>query len=332
MTTQTTLVTGFLGSGKTTTLRHFLSHKPADEKWAILVNEFGEIGVDGALLADSGALLKEIPGGCMCCVNGLPLQIGLNTLLTRNRPDRLLIEPTGLGHPAQILALLASDTYHNWLQLRATLCLLDARQLSQPRYHDNENFRSQLAAADIVVANKQETYADADRQSLAAWWRTNADGRALFTVSHGQLPLTLLDSPRANLRTLSPGAGHQHQHAAPPAGLAALRLPDNQGWRRALNQGQGYHACGWIFAGATRFDTLGLLEWVRLAPVERIKGVLRVSEGTLRVNRQGHYLHTETLPQPPADSRIELIHPQAADWNHLQSGLLKLRLNYPAYS
>lgn len=94
-----------------------------------------------------------------------------------------------------------------------------------------------------------------------------------------------------------------------------------------LNQGQGYYACGWIFDSETQFDALGLLEWARLAPVERIKGVLRVSEGTLRINRQGNDLHTETLPQPPVDSRIELIDPQAADWNRFQSTLLKLRLS-----
>ncbi len=79
--TKTNLITGFLGCGKTTTIRHLLAQKPEHEKWAVLVNEFGEIGIDGALLADSGAVLKEIPGGCMCCVNGLPMQIGLNMLL-----------------------------------------------------------------------------------------------------------------------------------------------------------------------------------------------------------------------------------------------------------
>ncbi|CAK8742021.1 Zinc-binding GTPase YeiR [Sodalis praecaptivus] len=71
---------------------------------------------------------------------------------------------------------------------------------------------------------------------------------------------------------------------------------------------------------------MGLLEWARLVPVEHIKGVLRVSEGTLRINRQGNDLYTETSP-PPRDSRIELIHPQAADWNHFQSILLKLHLS-----
>lgn len=57
--TKTNLITGFLGSGKTTSILHLLAHKPADEKWAVLVNEFGEVGIDGALLAESGALLKD---------------------------------------------------------------------------------------------------------------------------------------------------------------------------------------------------------------------------------------------------------------------------------
>lgn len=130
--TKTNLITGFLGSGKTTTIRHLLAHKPEHERWAVLVNEFGEIGIDGALLADSGAVLKEIPGGCMCCVNGLPMQVGLNMLLQQAKPDRLLIEPTGLGHPKQILSLLTQESYAGWIDLQATLCLLDARQLSQP--------------------------------------------------------------------------------------------------------------------------------------------------------------------------------------------------------
>jgi len=79
--TRVNLITGFLGSGKTTLLCHLLAARPAGEKWAVLVNEFGEIGIDGALLADRGATLKEIPGGCLCCVNGLPMQVGLNMLL-----------------------------------------------------------------------------------------------------------------------------------------------------------------------------------------------------------------------------------------------------------
>lgn len=322
--TKTNLITGFLGSGKTTTVRHLLAQKPEGEKWAVLVNEFGEVGIDGALLADSGAVLKEIPGGCMCCVNGLPMQVGLNMLLQQAKPDRLLIEPTGLGHPKQILSLLTSDVYRNWLTLNATLCLVDARQLSDQRVTENENFRDQLAAADIIIANKSDVAQPQDRQKLEEWYQRQGRERRLVTASQGVIDPALLDLPRLNLADLPEGK-HHHAHAA-KQGLAALSLPGNQRWRRALNQADGYTSCGWIFDGDTQFDTAGILDWARAVPVDRVKGIIRIKEGTILINRQGNDLHIETKPVAPSDSRIELITQNEAQWNTIQSSLLKVRL------
>lgn len=323
--TRVNLITGFLGSGKTTTLLHLLANKPENERWAVLVNEFGEVGIDGALLAESGAILKEIPGGCMCCVNGLPMQVGLNMLLKQAKPDRLLIEPTGLGHPKQILDMLSAEVYRPWLTLDASLCVLDPRQFADSRVVANENFRDQLAAADIIVANKEDRWQEEDRTALAQWQSNDALQRPVIPVSFGKIEQRVLAQPRLNLRTL-PQAQHHHSHAAPPSGLAALSLTSGTRWRRSLNQGQGYHACGWIFDDETVFDTIGLLEWVRLAPVTRVKGVMRIKEGLVSVNRQGEDFHIETRPSSPPDSRIEMIHEAEADWNSLQSSLLKLRL------
>jgi len=324
--TKTNLITGFLGSGKTTSILHLLANKDPQEKWAVLVNEFGEVGIDGALLADSGALLKEIPGGCMCCVNGLPMQVGLNTLLRQGKPDRLLIEPTGLGHPKQILDMLTAPVYEPWIDLCATLCLLDPRQLLDEKALTNENFRDQLAAADIVVANKQDRATPQSQQALETWWAEFGGDRLQVSATQGVIDGALLDLPRRNLRELPSSAAHNHAHDE-KKGLAALSLPAHQRWRRSLNSGQGHHACGWIFDEETVFDTIGLLEWARLAPVERVKGVMRIPEGLLRVNRQGQDLHIETQNVAPPDSRIELITASEADWNTLQSALLKLRLS-----
>lgn len=324
--TKTNLITGFLGSGKTTSILHLLANKDPQEKWAVLVNEFGEIGIDGALLADSGALLKEIPGGCMCCVNGLPMQVGLNTLLRQGKPDRLLIEPTGLGHPKQILDMLNAAVYEPWIDLRATLCLLDPRQLLDEKALTNENFRDQLAAADIIVANKQDRATAQSQQALEKWWAEFGGDRLQVTATQGAIDGDLLDLPRRNIRELPASAEHSHAHGE-KKGLAALSLPAHQRWRRNLNSGQGHQACGWIFDADTVFDTVGLLEWARLAPVERVKGVMRIPEGLLRVNRQGQDLHIETQNVAPPDSRIELITASEADWNTLQSALLKLRLS-----
>ena len=323
--TITNLITGFLGSGKTTSILHLLANKPADEKWAVLVNEFGEVGIDGALLADSGALLKEIPGGCMCCVNGLPMQVGLNTLLRQGKPDRLLIEPTGLGHPKQILDMLTAPVYEPWIDLRATLCVLDPRQLLDEKTVQNENFRDQLAAADIIVANKQDRATAESRQAFSAWWNTFGGDRQVVEATQGNIDGALLNQPRRNLAPLPASAAHSHSHPS-DKGLAALSLPEHQRWRRSVNSGQGYHACGWIFDADTVFDTIGLLEWARLAPVTRVKGVLRIAEGLVRINRQGADLRIETQAVEPPDSRIELINDGETDWNALQSTLLKLRL------
>ena len=93
-------ISAWSGTGKTTLLKHLLSQKPAGEVWAVLMNEFGQIGVDQQLLPqDQGFAVKELLGGCLCCSSQMPMQLALSRLLSEAKPDRLFIEPTGLGHP-----------------------------------------------------------------------------------------------------------------------------------------------------------------------------------------------------------------------------------------
>lgn len=156
----TNLITGFLGSGKTTFIKALLANKPAGETWAVLVNEFGEIGIDAGLMgqSDSGVVIREVPGGCLCCAAGVPTQVAVTQLLARAKPDRLLIEPTGLGHPKEILKTLSSKQFAEVLSLKACICLFDPRKLSDKRYTEHENFLSQLQIADILLAGKQDLW------------------------------------------------------------------------------------------------------------------------------------------------------------------------------
>ena len=115
------VITGFLGVGKTSAILRLLEQKPADEEWAILVNEFGEIGVDQSLLKGqlaprSDVMVFEVPGGCMCCAAGLPMEMALSQIFFLGEPDRLIIEPTGLGHPAEVLGVLAPEAYADQIE------------------------------------------------------------------------------------------------------------------------------------------------------------------------------------------------------------------------
>lgn len=140
---------------------NLLRDKPKTERWAVLVNEFGEIGIDGSLIEsrsnDQQVFIREVPGGCMCCAAGVPMQVALNKLLKEAKPDRLLIEPTGLGHSKEILQVLKNQK---------TITLVDARQLSNKRYTEHVTFKQQIHIADIVVGNKQDLYSSNDCNAL----------------------------------------------------------------------------------------------------------------------------------------------------------------------
>ena len=99
----TNLITGFLGVGKTTAVIDLLSRKPPGSRWAVLVNEYGEVAIDGALIEGSGpdgVTVREVGGGCVCCASAPYLPVALHFLLLDAKPERLIIETTGLGHPA----------------------------------------------------------------------------------------------------------------------------------------------------------------------------------------------------------------------------------------
>ncbi len=201
--------------------------------------------------------------------------------------------------------------------MQATLCLLDARQLSQPRYRDNENFRDQLARPTLFwPAN--DTYQPEDRWALEARGRSGG----CYTIAQGQADVALLSLPRTNRAELPAASSWSGENA----GAGGAAMPERRPLAASAERGR-LTSCGWIFDADTQFDTVGFMEWVRLAPVERAKGVVRIPEGTLLINRQGQDLNIETRPLAPLDSRIELIHSENTDWNALQSALFKIRLS-----
>ena len=304
----THIITGFLGAGKTSAILHLLKAKPADERWAVLVNEFGEIGVDGSLFAGQlgeaqGVFVSEVPGGCMCCTAHLPMQVALNRLLRRARPDRLLIEPTGLGHPREVSAVLSGEFYKETLSIQKIVTLVDARQLSDPRYTGNETFNQQIGIADLVVGNKADLYSDTDRDALTRYVASHGAPQADITITEqGALDLAVLQGTTG---ALAPVDAHAHQHEHAPLPLDEPVLPPN-GMVKVQNQGEGFQSVGWRFGPERVFDRLALRAFLTGLTVERMKAVFITEEGTFAYNATPDGL-TEFALTAADESRVEMI-------------------------
>ncbi|MBX2857316.1 MAG: GTP-binding protein [Cellvibrionaceae bacterium] len=282
----TNIVTGFLGVGKTSAILNLLKSKPSDQRWAVLVNEFGEIGIDGSLFSGShreseGIFIREVPGGCMCCAAGLPMQIALNQLLSRAKPERLLIEPTGLGHPREVLEVLAGEHYKTALSLQKIVTLVDARQLSQKRYTEHATFNQQLAIADIIVGNKRDLYSDNDRQQLQNYLNQSDNQAAqIVFAEHGCIAPHLLEgSTKSNV-----GKSVHSHHPKAQSPIASDEMLPECGYLKAENQGEGFFSVGWRISPHKVFNRAALYQWLSGLDVERAKGVFITAEGIFAYN------------------------------------------------
>ena len=197
------VITGFLGVGKTSSILKLIEQKPADEEWAILVNEFGEIGVDrglvqGQLAPRNDVMVFEVPGGCMCCAAGLPMEMALSQIFFLGEPDRLIIEPTGLGHPAEVLGVLAAEFHADQLELHTTIALVDPRTIADEQRCHHPSFIQQIEIADLVVANKADLASSLDLLRLRAFLDAHGETKvAMQPVEYGTVDIAYLDGRSA---------------------------------------------------------------------------------------------------------------------------------------
>ncbi|MBZ9664011.1 cobalamin biosynthesis protein CobW [Pseudomonas sp. LMG 31766] len=315
----THLIAGPLGAGKTTLIRHLLAQKPADERWAVLINEFGQIGLDAALLerGDDGIAMAEVAGGCLCCVNGAPFQVGLGRLLRKAKPDRLLIEPSGLGHPAQLLAQLRQRPWLGVLAVQPALMVLDAAALATGQPLPDVQ-RQALGAAGLLLLNKSECLDEATRTRIAAELPTVP----LLWTEQGLLDLALLPGLAAQASPIEVSAEF-------PTGMTGMA----QIWRNAAepicqvqDQPEGW-SIGWRWHPSQRFDLAQVSQWLQSLSWRRAKAVLHGAEGWRSLNAlQGQVLQAWPASEWRKDSRLELIFEQAQNADALTASFTACRI------
>jgi len=186
-----TILTGFLGAGKTTLLNHILSNQDG-VKTAVLVNEFGEIGIDNDLVVSTGEDMVELSNGCICCsINGELLE-AVDRILERPDPvDYLVVETTGLADPLPVAMTFLGSELRDQTRLDSIITLIDAENFG-PEVLDTEVGRSQVIYGDILLLNKTDLVEEERLQALETSLKeVKKDARILRSVK-GEVPLPLL--------------------------------------------------------------------------------------------------------------------------------------------
>jgi G3E family GTPase len=314
----THLIAGPLGAGKTSLIRHLLAQRPAHERWAVLINEFGQIGLDAALLtgSDDGIALAEVAGGCVCCVNGTPFQVGLARLLRKARPDRLLIEPSGLGHPAELLRQLREPPWADVLALQPSVMVLDGAALAAGQLLPDSQ-REALDSAGLVLLNKAEQLDSADCEQLVAKLPTVP----VLWTSYGKLDIAQLPGIHAQRGKAVGNGGLPTGVDKPPVLWRNLAEPICQ----IQSAAEGW-SLGWRWHPSQEFELERVQAWLAGLPWRRAKLVLRTDAGWRSGNALDgapiHWLASEWRK----DSRLELIFAGPQDEAALKAGLAACRV------
>ncbi|MCC6580238.1 MAG: hypothetical protein IT440_07325 [Phycisphaeraceae bacterium] len=194
----THLIAGPLGVGKTTAIIDYCRRHAGMQYTAILVNDFGPVGLDGAIVegAGTGSELQviTIPGGCICCDAAVGMMGGLQKLAQDPRVDRIIVEPSGVAMPAMIVDQLRYVVAEHPIDLRPTIVLLDVRQHARVGLWDIPYFQAMIHGADILVANRcDQTTPQAVEKFMQFTAAIYPPKLRIIATHHGQIPDDVFD-------------------------------------------------------------------------------------------------------------------------------------------
>ena len=160
--TKIDIISGFLGAGKTTFIKKLLEEAIAGEKVVLIENEFGEIGIDGGFLQDSGIEIREMNSGCICCSLVGDFGRSLSEVLTKYEPDRVIIEPSGVGKLSDVCKAVCDVAGEIDVVLNGSVTVVDAQKCKMYMKNFGEFFNNQIESAGTIVLSRTDV-ADADK-------------------------------------------------------------------------------------------------------------------------------------------------------------------------
>jgi G3E family GTPase len=235
-----TLLTGFLGAGKTTLLNHILSNQQGLRS-AVLVNEFGEVGIDHELVVATSESMVELSNGCICCsING-ELQEAVHRVLERPEPiDLIVVETTGLADPLPVALTFMAGDLRDRLRLDSIITVIDAEHFSATAL-ESPIARAQVVYGDILLLNKVDLVDEQRLNAVEAELRAIKTDARILRASRGEVPLGLVlsvglfesdrlaslqaqEEPREQLNNDGHHEHHHHPHTPELEGFCSVSL------------------------------------------------------------------------------------------------------------
>jgi G3E family GTPase len=337
------IVSGFLGAGKTSAIRHQLTERKG-EQIAVVVNDFGEAGFDEAVIeGEAPYQITNIPGACVCCTAPEGFLQALGALID-GRPDRILIEPTGLARPQDIVDTVRRGPHRDEVEIQPVVVLVDPRRLDTPSPEEKALIAEQAEVADVLVANHTDGCSADELAAFDAWagalWPAPL---AVLHTTRGAVPFERMTWPEGEGPRRAPASdphvhehghdeelehdhapghahdpehGHAHDHLHGPEHDHAhdhLHGPEHDHAAHAHGSTEGFVARSLAWAPDVIFERSRLEDALdRAAKQEgagrltRAKGLFRTREGFLRIEWTAGRTHVEATAHR-RDSRVDLI-------------------------
>ena len=216
--TKVDIYSGFLGAGKTTLIKKMIQEAYKGEKLVLIENEFGEIGIDGGFLQDAGINITEINSGCICCTLVGDFGKALEKVIAEYHPDRIVIEPSGVGKLSDVIAAVQNVLYDD-VVLGHTVAVADAGKVKVYMKNFGEFYNNQIETASTIILSRTDSIPQAKLDTAVALIREHNAEAALVTTPWPQLTGAQLmeamegkDSVAAALEELEHEHHHHHHH------------------------------------------------------------------------------------------------------------------------
>ena len=216
------IISGFLGAGKTTLIKKLLSEALKGQQVVLIENEFGEIGIDGGFLKDAGVNITEMNSGCICCSLGGDFGTALKDVITKFNPDRIIIEPSGVGKLSDVIKAVQGVAEDAPIELNCLVTVADANKCKMYMKNFGEFYNNQVESAHTIVLSRTQNMKQDKLEACVAMIREHNKDAAVITTPWDELtgeqllaamekPVSLADMVMAE-EDICPVCGGHHDH------------------------------------------------------------------------------------------------------------------------